>query len=81
MLYPFITLPDGTEIVHSEVLTDNGKKCIKICIEQPVIGGFHSAVCWLPDYRWEDVHGFSEEEISRFQTLIQKSGFSVETAK
>ena len=78
MLYPFMTLPDGTEIVHSEVLTDNGKRFVKICIEQPVTGGFHSAVCWLPDYRWEDVQGFSEEEISRFQTLIQKSGFSDE---
>ena len=75
MLYPFITLPDETEIVHSEVITDDGKERVKICIEQPVIGGFHSAVCWLPDYRWADVHGFSEEEIAEYQKLIQKMDY------
>ena len=68
-----MTLPDETEIMHSEVRMDDGKRCVKICIEKPVIGGFHSAVCWLPEYRWEDVNGFSKEELSQFQALIQKS--------
>ncbi|MBR4473537.1 MAG: hypothetical protein IKS55_07850 [Oscillospiraceae bacterium] len=77
MLYPFMTLPDETEIVHSEVLTDDGKECVKVCIEKPVIGGFHSAICWLPDYRWEDIHGFTEEEISRYQVLIQHSNLAI----
>ena len=59
MLYPFMTLEDETEIVHSEPLTVDGKEKVKVVIEQPVTGGFHSAVCWLPDYTWEKIEGFS----------------------
>ena len=71
MLYPFLTLPDETEIVHSEVIQQDGRECVKVCIEQPVEGGFHSAVCWLPDYSWEKIHGFSQEEINHLQALLQ----------
>ena len=42
MLYPFMTLEDETEIVHSEPLTVDGKEKVKVVIEQPVTGGFHS---------------------------------------
>ena len=46
MLYPFLTLEDDTEIVHSE-MDESG--CVEVCIEKPVEGGFHSAKCRLPD--------------------------------
>ena len=72
MLYPFLTLPDETEIVHSEAILTDGKEQVKVCIEKPVVGGFHSAVCWLPDYRWEKISGFSDHEITQYQRLIQK---------
>ncbi len=68
MLYPFMTLNDNTEIVHSEILDGNR---VKICIEKPVYGGFHSAVCYLPDYTWKEINGFSKEEIDGFQELIE----------
>lgn len=71
MLYPFMTLEDETEIVHSEPLTVDGKEKVKVVIEQPVTGGFHSAVCWLPDYTWEKIEGFSKEEINQYQELIE----------
>ena len=71
MLYPFMTLPDETEIVHSESLMRDGREQVKVVIEKPVFGGFHSAVCWLPDYRWEDVRGFAQEGISSYQQLIE----------
>ena len=70
MLYPFMTLEDETEIVHSEPLTVDGKEKVKVVIEQPVTGGFHSAVCWLPD-SWEKIEGFSKEEINQYQVLIE----------
>ena len=73
MLYPFMTLPDETEIVHSEAREENGREVVKVCIEKPVTGGFHSASCWLPDYRWEDIRGFSAEEIAQYQRMIEKS--------
>ena len=71
MLYPFMTLEDETEIVHSEPLTVDGKEKVKVVIEQPVTGGFHSAVCWLPDYTWEKIEGFSKEEINQYQEFIE----------
>ena len=71
MLYPFMTLNDETEIVHSESIEHNGQEMVKVVIEKPVMGGFHSAVCWLPSYHWEDVKGFSQEEIWRYQELLE----------
>lgn len=71
MLYPFMTLNDNTEIVHSELLDIDGKEQVKVCIEKPVYGGFHSAVCYLPDYSWTDIQGFSPDEIAEFQELLE----------
>ena len=70
MLYPFMTLTDETEIVHSEILEKDGKEKVKVVIEKPVMNGFHSAVCWLPDYRWENIKGFTPQEIQEYQAFI-----------
>ena len=46
MMYPFMTLDDNTEIVHSEMLPDAR---VKVYIEKPDAKDcFHSAVCYLP---------------------------------
>lgn len=71
MLYPFMTLPDGTEIVHSESMMKDGTETVKVVVEKPVDFGFKSAVSRLPDYRREQVNGFTPEEISELQDLIQ----------
>ena len=71
MFYPFMTLNDNTEIVHSEVIEKNGREKVEVRIEKPVYGGFHSASCWLPDYRRENIDGFSEEEIKYFQEYLK----------
>ena len=67
MLYPFMTLEDDTEIVHSE-MDENGN--VKVCVEKPVEGGFHSATCSLPDMRWTAVNGFTPSEIAAYPELI-----------
>ena len=71
MLYPFMTLNDGTEIVHSETIETAGKEKVEVRIEKPVYGGFHSATCWLPEYKWETIDGFSPEDIQYFQELLE----------
>ncbi len=71
MLYPFMTFDDETEIVHSEPIIIDGKEQVKVVIEKPVEGGFHSAVCMLPQYDWEKVEGFTDDEIKGFQTLLE----------
>ena len=69
MMYPFMTLDDDTEIVHSEMLPDGR---VKVYIEKPDAKDcFHSAVCYLPDYTWEQISGFSPAEIDRYQKFLE----------
>lgn len=68
MMYPFLTLDDGTEIVHSEMLPEGR---VKVYMERPDEElGFLHATCFLPGYEWQDVSGFSETEIERLQNVI-----------
>ena len=62
-----MTLNDGTEIVHSEMKPDGR---VKIYIEKPVPGGFHDATCYLPKCTWENIHGFTEDEMVYFKKLV-----------
>ncbi|MBO7105785.1 MAG: hypothetical protein J6W22_09970 [Fibrobacter sp.] len=71
MMYPFMTLDDNAEIVHSEMGKDGR---VKVYIEKPdAKDGFHRATCYLPSYTWEDIFGFSDEEIDRFQKVIEST--------
>lgn len=69
MMYPFLTLDDDTEIVHSDVLEDGR---VKVYVERPDdYAGFLHATCYLPEYQWTDVYGFSDEDIARYQGIIE----------
>lgn len=71
MMYPFMTLNDGAEIVHSEML-DGGK--VKVYIEKPdEKDGFHHATCYLPSYEWTENAGFSTEELARYTEVIEST--------
>lgn len=68
-MYPFMTLNDDTEIVHSEMQPDGR---VKVYIETPdERDGFHNATCYLPDYQWENIYGYSETEINYFKKLLR----------
>ncbi len=71
MMYPFMTLNDDTEITHSEMKPDGN---VKVYIETPdEKDGFHSAVCWLPQYRWENISGYSDKEMAYLKQLIRNN--------
>ena len=71
MMYPFMTLDDNTEIVHSEMKPDGS---VKVYMERPDEKfGFCHATCYLPAYRWEAVYQFSDEDIARFQNIIEST--------
>lgn len=57
MMYPFLQLDDHTEIVYSDMMDDGS---VKVYIEKPVEGGFHSATCFC--------RGISGKELMVFQT-------------
>lgn len=70
-MFPYITLNDDTEITHSEVKPDGR---VKVYIETPdEEDGFHSAVCWLPDYTLENVQGYSESEMAHHHRLVRNN--------
>lgn len=71
MMYPFMTLDDNTEIVHSEMKQDG---TVKVYLEQPSAADcFHTATCWLPSYRWESVSGFTQAQLNRYQEVIEST--------
>ncbi len=39
MMYPFMTLNDKTEIVHSDAYFQDNKEIVKVYFEKPVYGG------------------------------------------
>lgn len=68
-MYPFMTLDDDTEITHSEMLLDGR---VKVYIEKPDEKDcFHNATCFLPGYQWENISGFTDKEISKYQEIIE----------
>ena len=71
MMYPFMTLDDGTEIVHSEKLGDGR---VRVYMERPDAKDcFHRATCYLPGYQWEDVFGFSAGDMARLSHVLEST--------
>ena len=70
MMYPFLTLDDQTEIVHSEKQSDD---FVQFYVEKPdARSGFHSAHFLFPACIWSDVSVFSQEELRTYQNVIEK---------
>ena len=71
MMYAFLTLGDGTEIVHSEMRSD---KTVRVYVEKPnTEHGFLSASCILPQYAWQEVCGFTSQYISLYEEVIRST--------
>ena len=69
MVFPFLTLDDDTEFVHSEMKADGR---VRIDIERPDADlCFKSATCWLPDYTWENITGFTPDEVRKLQEVVE----------
>ena len=69
MVLPFITLDDGTEFVCSETMPDGR---VRIDVERPDTElCFKTATCWLPGFTWENVSGFTPEEVGELQEIVE----------
>ena len=73
MMYPYMTLSDETEIVHSQLIEDKGIKKVSVNFERPTDNGFDSARCELPEYKWTEKEGYSDEEIAFFEKLLHSN--------
>ncbi len=71
MMYPYMTWGDDTEIVHSEMKPDGR---VKVCIKTPdEKGGFCHATCFLPDYEWTEICGYSEQEMEKWSRFMKNN--------
>ena len=69
MVYPFMTLNDDTEIVHSEMQPDGR---VKVSIETPDEKlCFKHATCWLPQKKWVDIYGYTDSELDYLKELVE----------
>lgn len=71
MMYKFMTLEDHTEIVHSETYIEDSIEKVKVYFERPVYGSFYSAECYLPQYEWKNIEGFSQKDISALYEFLR----------
>ncbi len=71
MMYPFMTLDDGTEITHSEMLPDGQ---VKVYVEKPDEKDcFHHATFFLPSYEEGEHFGFSADETAQYLDIIRST--------
>jgi len=73
MMYPYMTLGDGTEIVHSQIIKEQDKKKVIVHFERPTEEGFDDARCELPEYKWTQKQGFTQDEIEFFERLLRSN--------
>lgn len=43
VMYPYMTFEDGTEVVHSDLITDGDIEKVIVHFERPTVEGFDSA--------------------------------------
>ncbi|MCL2019481.1 MAG: hypothetical protein FWG70_06930 [Oscillospiraceae bacterium] len=77
MMYPYMTLADETEIVHSHLKDENGVKTISVHFERSKPYGFDSARISLPSYQWITRDGFTDDEIKKFENFAARHAHSL----
>ena len=66
MEYPFITLDDGTQISHSEMLADHS---VLVYIRRDALC---RATYVLPAQEWREAAGFTADELEHIKRVIMK---------
>ena len=74
MMYPYITLADETEIVHSQIIEENGIEKVEVHFERPTENGFDCIRFELPTYKILFKDGnYTEKEIKMFEEFLQNN--------
>ena len=73
MIYPYMTLADGTEIVHTHVFAEDGVNKVEVHFERPTAEGFDTARCQLPTYTWLIKEGYNQQEIEFFEQFLHSN--------
>lgn len=71
-MYPYLTLGDGTQVVHSELLEGEQGNSVLVHFERPTSTGFDSVRFELPSYRMEVWEGdFTKEELESLRGFLE----------
>ena len=74
MMYPYIQFADGTEVVHSQLIKEeNNREKVIVHFERPTENGFDVARCELPEYKWTERTGYSDEEMEEFVSFLHSN--------
>ena len=73
MMYPYLTLANGTEITHSQIIEANSQRNVEVHFERPTEAGFDSARCVLPTYQWKFAEGFAPDEMAFFDEFLHNN--------
>lgn len=74
MMYPYLTMGDDIEVVHSELIHDKGIDKVFVHFERLTEDGFDSARCELPSYTWTEWEGhFSTDELAEFEAFLSNN--------
>ena len=69
MIYPLLSLYDGTEITFTDLQNDGN---IIVYVETPnAIDGFHSLECVLPNFEIKNVQGYSALKQNKILEIIK----------
>lgn len=69
-MWRYVTFPDETIVAYSDIRDDG---TVQIDVERPRDGGFDTARCLMPAYRWSKVDGFSDEELEDFEAFLRNN--------
>lgn len=70
MMYPYMILADGTEVVHSPLISEGETKKVIVDFKRQTDKGFSFARCELPEYKWTSIDGYSDEDLNLFAELL-----------
>ena len=62
------------DLYLSKIISYMRDEQVKVYIEKPDEKDcFHQATCYLPSYKWENIEGFSSQEMVRYQDIVEST--------
>ena len=78
MFYQYVELADKTLIAHSDLKKQGDGKVVEVQFERPrTEGGFCSARCELPSYKWIFNEFFSDEDLAFFEKFLSHNAHTI----
>ena len=78
MFYQYVELADGTQIAHSEIKNKDDVKSVEVQFERPRNeGGFYSARCELPSYKWIFNEHFTDSDLKFFEDFLSHNAHTL----